>query len=385
MGGIRDQASQNFESFLPFAGQHYARGRNYDFGRHHKQAVSKLSCYIRHRILTEEEILRAVYGTHGGDGAEKFIQEVFWRIYFKGWLEHRPDVWTQFYQNAWKDTRNVFDLLGQEPKTSMPSFMYEWYEELCDSGYLHNHTRMWFASVWIFTMRWPWQLGARLFLENLTDGDPASNTLSWRWVAGLHTKGKNYIARKDNILTYTKHRVVPDIQLNESAEPLHEDIQWSPTPVKTEIVHTKLNEPVTLVLHEDDLDGDRYWHNLLRPQRTLIMCISEDDLLQRSPVVRSYQGQAIRDMTQYHHSDLIENPTLNDLLHFNGPHEDHIVMPAPPVGRVRDYVQKHSFMERLMIMNRPIEHFSWPHSKKGFFGLKKQIPTISQQLKLHDG
>ena len=52
---------------------------------------------------------------------------------------------------------------------------------------------MWFASIWIFTLKLPWQLGADFFMQNLLDGDPASNTLSWRWSAGIHTKGKNYI------------------------------------------------------------------------------------------------------------------------------------------------------------------------------------------------
>jgi deoxyribodipyrimidine photo-lyase len=65
-------------------------------------------------------------------------------------------------------------------------------QELVETGYLHNHARMWFASIWIFTLRLPWELGADFFLRHLLDGDAASNTLSWRWVAGLHTKGKHY-------------------------------------------------------------------------------------------------------------------------------------------------------------------------------------------------
>ena len=50
---------------------------------------------------------------------------------------------------------------------------------------MHNHVRMWFASIWIFTLNLPWQLGADFFMQHLLDGDPASNTLSWRWVAGI--------------------------------------------------------------------------------------------------------------------------------------------------------------------------------------------------------
>ncbi len=69
------------------------------------------------------------------------------------------------------------------------------------TGYLHNHARMWFASIWIFTLRLPWELGADFFLRHLLDGDPASNTLSWRWVGGMQTMGKTYLARADNIAT----------------------------------------------------------------------------------------------------------------------------------------------------------------------------------------
>ena len=63
---------------------------------------------------------------------------------------------------------------------------------------------MWFASIWIFTLNLPWELGANFFYRNLLDADEASNTLSWRWVAGLHTSGKFYLARQDNIEKYSR-------------------------------------------------------------------------------------------------------------------------------------------------------------------------------------
>ena len=81
---------------------------------------------------------------------------------------------------------------------------------------------MWFASIWVFTLGLPWQLGADLFYRHLIDGDPASNTLSWRWVCGLHTRGKTYLARVSNILNYTDNRFSPHGQLAISAPPLSE-------------------------------------------------------------------------------------------------------------------------------------------------------------------
>ena len=79
----------------------------------------------------------------------------------------------------------------------------DWVNELKTTNYLHNHTRMWFASIGFSLLGLPWQLGANFFMHHLYDGDPASNTLSWRWVAGLQTLGKNYLATSSNIAKYT--------------------------------------------------------------------------------------------------------------------------------------------------------------------------------------
>ena len=81
---------------------------------------------------------------------------------------------------------------------------------------IYTIMRVWFASIWIFTLKLPWRLGADFFYRHLLDGDAASNTLSWRWVAGLHTRGKPYAARADNIATYSGGRFTPG--LNELAE-----------------------------------------------------------------------------------------------------------------------------------------------------------------------
>ena len=96
--------------------------------------------------------------------------------------------------------------------------------ELKKTGYLHNHTRMWFSSIWIFTLDLPWQLG-EFFMKALKDGDPASNTLSWRWTAGLQTKGKNYVAQEWNIKKFTNQRY-EKIKLNENAIPLVSDKEY---------------------------------------------------------------------------------------------------------------------------------------------------------------
>ena len=77
---------------------------------------------------------------------------------------------------------------------------------------------MWFASIWIFTLGYSWESGADFFKRNLLDFCPASNTLGWRWVAGLQTINKPYLAMSDNINYFTNGRFNPIGQLNEKVD-----------------------------------------------------------------------------------------------------------------------------------------------------------------------
>ncbi len=192
------------EAFLPRVPR-YAEERNFDRGT--RPTTARLSPWLQRRLLTEEEVVAAALAAHPWAKAEKFVQEVCWRTYWKGWLEHQPAVWERY--------RTAVARLRADPppgyaaavagETGLPGFD-DWARELVAAGWLHNHARMWFASIWVFTLRLPWELGADFFLRHLLDGDPAANTLSWRWVAGLHTPGKTYLARADNIHLYTEGR-----------------------------------------------------------------------------------------------------------------------------------------------------------------------------------
>ena len=183
--------------------------------------TSCLSPYITHGLINEVEIINKSLKRFSFAKNEKFIQEVLWRVYWKGWLELRPNVWTDYLivlkiiKKNFKDNKNYLDTI--EGKTNIECFN-EWVNELKKFNYLHNHTRMWFASIWIFTLNLPWQLGAEFFMEHLFDGDAASNTLGWRWVAGIQTQGKNYLATEWNIKKFTNNRF-QNIKINEEAEP----------------------------------------------------------------------------------------------------------------------------------------------------------------------
>ena len=202
----RDAGLKRLEAFLP-AAANYAERRNHVEPGHGN--VSRLSPWLQKRLLLEEEVEAAVQSRWETAQVEKFLQEVAWRTYWKGWLEHRPEAWDRWRaavprlraEWAGPGARGEDLAAALAGRTDIACFN-AWARELRETGWLHNHARMWFASIWIFTLRLPWELGAAFFYEHLLDGDAASNTLSWRWVAGLHTPGKTYLARADNIARY---------------------------------------------------------------------------------------------------------------------------------------------------------------------------------------
>ena len=194
----RAAAQKRLEEFLPRASQ-YASKRNHVVPGH--PHVSRLSPATRTRLVLESEICEEVRRQFPAHEVEKFEQEVWWRLYWKGWLEQRPSIWTRYREDEatleWSERAEEV-AAGNSGVAIMDSFA----RELVETGYLHNHARMWWAAFWIHVERLPWQLGARFFLQHLLDGDAASNTLSWRWVAGLHTKGKSYLVRRSNLEKY---------------------------------------------------------------------------------------------------------------------------------------------------------------------------------------
>jgi deoxyribodipyrimidine photo-lyase len=244
-------------TFLAGPGADYAGSRNTDRGPGLAPTTSALSPYLRRRLITEAEVTAAAERAFGDGGAEKFVSEVFWRTYFKGHLETHPAAWTDYLTRATADRERLAAEPGLrrtyetavEGRTGIDGFD-DWARELVEIGWLHNHARMWFASIWIFTLRLPWALGADFFMRHLVDGDPASNTLSWRWVAGLHTRGKHYIARAENIRRYTEGRYDP-AGLDEYPDALDEA-----TPPREVALPRTGAEPagdVALLLHLDDL------------------------------------------------------------------------------------------------------------------------------------
>jgi deoxyribodipyrimidine photo-lyase len=331
--------------------------------------------------------------------AEKFIQEIFWRTYFKGWLEQRPQVW----HNYRTEVVRLTDQLDKDAslfarydeavagKTGINCFD-AWARELIETGYLHNHARMWFASIWIFTFELPWQLGADFFLRHLLDGDAASNTLSWRWVAGLHTKGKTYLARAENIARYTNGRFDPKGQLAKTAAALTEKELGGAVPLSPPDA-VPADMPYALLITEEDAAAETLD---LPPSPTAVIGMTAS--VTRSPLPI---GEGARRFTQGAISDALVRASLRfqvapeqrdgddwGALLVNWAHRHQVksfITAYAPVGPIAERLTAAKPVladadVRLIRISRPYDRVAWPHATRGFFGLKSKIPEILSTL-----
>lgn len=391
----REAALERLHAFTPQMAEIYKAERNTDHGPENRSNISCLSPFHSHRLLMERETIEQVLDKHSMADAEAFIDEVYWRTYFKGWMEHHPAVWAQTkakvkaeitgLQDAQKDAYHQ----ACAGETGIECFD-AWAKELVETGYLHNHARMWFASIWIFTLKLDWALGADFFLRNLLDGDAASNTLSWRWVAGLHTKGKTYAANAANIAEFTSGRFNPEGRLEENPVALVDD--WNdnmvalPAPAEVDFEATTL-----LLLHEDDLGFDS-------------MPILDDIPLVgvggvtitdgRSPYgaserVKQFTIEAVEDALN-RADDRMSCPAVK-LASPEGL-ADHaaeigatqVVYPYAPIGPVRDRIDAAAEGWRAAGLKvKPIlrdsDREAWAHCAGSFAGLKKNIPELLGQ------
>ena len=369
-------ALARLQRFIPRAGRDYASMRNYDDTVH----VSTLSPYLRHRIITEEEVLRATLSRYSPQTAEKFVQEVYWRTYWKGWLEQRPRIWTDYRTELRAALNRVQSESGLRQEweaackgeTGIECFDH-WARQLAETGYLHNHARMWFASIWIFTLRLPWTLGADFFLRHLLDGDPASNTLSWRWVGGLQTVGKTYLARPDNIAKYTNGRFDPKGLANFAA-PLEGKPHpaRSPLPISGQI---SADARVGLLVTEEDLALGWLLDHVQPIATAVVQTTTARSPLTVSQRVDDFVGSALTDCSNRFAGRLGSVTTLQpqDIGAWAHAHDiSQVVTSYVPVGPTADALEGVDLCQVI----RPYDAKAWPHASHGFFRFKDKIPML---------
>ena len=374
----RDFANKKLIDFVDNNLFEYSKLRNFDFGPDKRTNISCLSPYITHGILTELEVMKLSLKKHSFVKIEKFIQEVLWRVYWKGWLELRPNVWTDYIielnklKQEFKDNKDYLNAI--EGKTNIECFN-TWVNELKNHNYLHNHARMWFASIWIFTLGLPWQLGAEFFMKYLFDGDSASNTLGWRWVAGVQTKGKNYVASEWNIKKFTNNRFA-SIKLDENPAPIIDDRNYSI--VNNSFQNVNISNDQDLLIFENNLSFDQTdFKDQSFKNIYFVFNGNETRQIKLDEKVLEFKKSLINNQIEN-----LKNKSLNckmitvdNLKDMKG----NLLALYPSVGENLDYINSNN-LKNIDFLYRKIDQYSWKYCNKGFFNFKNYIPKIVQEF-----
>ena len=372
----RAKALDKLNNFVENNLSEYSKLRNFDYGPDNRSNISCLSPYITHGIINEKEVIKKSLDKFSFAKNEKFIQEVLWRTYWKGWLELRPSVWTDFlielkkikgdFQNN-QNYKNAID-----GKTNVECFNY-WVNELKENNYLHNHTRMWFASIWIFTLNLPWQLGAEFFMQHLYDGDAASNTLGWRWVAGVQTQGKHYLASEWNIKKFTNNRF-SNIKLNENAPPKISEKKYSI--LKQDFTNPENIDQNNLIIFENNLcfETSDFQNNKFK-KFYIISNKNENRSIKLSEKVLKFKSSLIQDQEQRFKNQSIDCEVI-DISEIKK--IEKAVGLYPTIGENLDYLNSNTF--KINFLYRELDQNSWQYCNKGFFNFKNYIPKIISTL-----
>ena len=368
----RAKALDRLESFVENNLAEYSKLRNFDFGPEKRSNVSCLSPYITHGIINEQEIIKKSLGKFSFSKNEKFIQEVLWRTYWKGWLELRPNVWSDYLTELIKIKENLKNNQNYknaiEGKTKIDCFN-QWVIELKENNYLHNHTRMWFASIWIFTLELPWQLGAEFFMQHLYDGDAASNTLGWRWVAGVQTQGKHYLASEWNIKKFTANRF-NNIKLNENAPPKVSEKTYSI--IKQDFSNPQNIYDKSLLIFDNNLSFEiTDFQNFKFKKVYLISNENDNRSIKLSEKVIKFKSLLIEDQKQRLKAKSInyEVISISEIKDIQNCYSLY-----PSVGENLDYLNLNN--SKITFLYRKLDQYSWQYCNKGFFNFKNYIPKI---------
>jgi hypothetical protein len=368
----RAKAIEKLNHFVENNLSEYSKLRNFDFGSENRSNVSCLSPYITHGIISEKEIINKSLNKFSFAKSEKFIQEVLWRTYWKGWLELRPNVWDDYLielkkiKEELKDNKEYLNAI--EGKTNIECFNV-WVNELKENNYLHNHTRMWFASIWIFTLELPWQLGAEFFMQHLYDGDAASNTLGWRWVAGIQTQGKHYLASEWNIKKFTNNRF-QNIKLNENAPPKNSERSYSV--INQEFSNPQDIKEKNLIIFENNLAFEITDFNKNFFKKIYIVSNkNENRSIKLSERLVKFKSLLVEDQKQRLKDKKIDSEVIN-INEINNIENCYGLYPA--VGENLDYLNSNNL--KIEFLYRDLDRISWQYCNKGFFNFKNYIPKI---------
>lgn len=396
----RRSALEKLDGFLPKAKEYHSR-RNFVIPGHGN--VSQLSPALRHRLLTEYEVLERLWDRYEPGAAETFEKEVWWRVYWKGWLEKRPSIWKRYRTDLtdldWSE-RACEVISGKSGVEIIDYFT----GELIETGYMHNHARMWWAAWWIHEERLPWQLGADFFQRHLLDGDAASNTLSWRWVAGLHTKGKEYLARRSNLEKFIAPEILDSNRagLERLENPVPAGLLFEDPPTAGEISESDVDllesipegSRVGVWIHDEDLHLESSPLSRIQPQSLAAFFLKSDwEREQFSESKQSYLEAVTRDggeRASNHFScpcEFVSSEKLAETIGEWARREsiDFVVSMRPFTGLLQDQLEEiASGLEEagisLLLFRRPEDSRSMNFATAGFFSFWKKTTRFRSEL-----
>ena len=233
---------------------------------------------------------------------------------------------------------------------------------------------MWFASIWIFTLKLPWQHGASFFMKHLFDADSASNTLSWRWVAGMHTNKKPYLASRENINKYTLNRF-KNFSINLAKEiNLSKNINHKPNKIEVQKIFPSSN---ILIMFDNDMCI--YNRDVLFNSYSKIYIIFNGNIesnYKLSKNVRIFKNNLIKNINKLiQNSEIFNSKDLGILLHG----VKYIDVIYPGVGNNLDLINKFSYKRKINVnfIYRSEDINYWNHDNSGFYKFKNAICKIN--------
>ncbi len=264
----QDQALQALDSVDPVA---YASERNY-LGK-----STRLSVYITRGVLTLPQINGYLAGKFTAQQRYKLTFELAWREYWqREWVMRGDAIFADIKREQIGVDSEDLSAAVSNANTGIQA-LDNGIQELYETGYIHNHMRMWLSGMVCNIAHTKWQKPAQWMYYHLLDGDPASNSLSWQWVAGTFSS-KKYLPAQDNInhysrtkqsntfldLSYEQLEMIATPEVLQARE--QSELAWSPPQGDTLLVDP--TKP-TLLYHSFWLNSD--WHDTLDANRILVV------------------------------------------------------------------------------------------------------------------
>lgn len=250
----------------------YANTRNYIDGN-----VTYLSPYISRGVISLKQVARQALKKHEPYQIQKLLQELAWREYWQRVWQHSGDkIFTDIKQPQQNVLHHQLPSAIENAATGIEA-IDKYIGELHDTGYMHNHVRMYVSSIACNIARAHWLVPSQWMYYHLLDGDLASNALSWQWVAGSFSS-KKYYCNQENINRYTyskQQNTFLDFSyeelINSAVSPILKPIKnFTCTTTLPQTKQPVIEDGLSVLLY-NSYNLDPLWHSSIKANRILLM------------------------------------------------------------------------------------------------------------------